>query len=306
MTLVLTVNGSESLWLVADRRLSSPSGCYRDDARKLMFLETADGVAILGYAGLGATAGGTEPADWMSAVLRGRNLPLEQSLGILAEAARKQLPRHVVGLHGATAVHNVLVSAFVGDEPRIYTIDLVFSPDRRSYRFRYTRHVTGDAPPSGGRSPRLGIAGSGAAYLRSQKRWVRPLLRVIAAHDRERVSVKTVADHLAKINLEVHRNTPDGSVGHSCIVAWRHRKKGVYRGGGGHQFYTGVSQDPGSPSLPTIALGLDMASLADVMFGHMQGFFDKSGPQPPSLEIDADRINADLAQIPSTPDEELR
>jgi hypothetical protein len=50
-----------------------------------MFLETTDDVAILGYAGLGATALGTKPADWMSAVLRGRNLPLEKSLEVLAE-----------------------------------------------------------------------------------------------------------------------------------------------------------------------------------------------------------------------------
>jgi hypothetical protein len=57
-----------------------------------MFLETTDGVAILGYAGLGATAGGTEPADWMAAVLRCRNFPLEQSLGILADAMKAQMP----------------------------------------------------------------------------------------------------------------------------------------------------------------------------------------------------------------------
>jgi hypothetical protein len=49
-----------------------------------MFLETADGVAILGYAGLGATALATEPAHWMRAVLRGRVLPLERSLEVLA------------------------------------------------------------------------------------------------------------------------------------------------------------------------------------------------------------------------------
>ena len=71
MTLIVTVNGPEAIWLVADRRLTGRRGPIRDDARKLMFLETDDGVAILGYAGLGATARGTEPADWMSAVLRG-------------------------------------------------------------------------------------------------------------------------------------------------------------------------------------------------------------------------------------------
>ena len=66
MTLVLSVVGPESVWTVADRRLTDRGRVVREDARKIMFLETTDGVAILAYAGLGATARGTEPADWMS------------------------------------------------------------------------------------------------------------------------------------------------------------------------------------------------------------------------------------------------
>lgn len=73
MTLIMAVTGPESIWLLADRRLSYADHSPKDDARKVMFLESTDGAAILGYAGLGATARGTEPADWMSAVLRGRN-----------------------------------------------------------------------------------------------------------------------------------------------------------------------------------------------------------------------------------------
>ena len=52
VTLVVTVNGPESIWLLADRRLSSARRPPKDDARNVMFLETTDGVAILGYAGL--------------------------------------------------------------------------------------------------------------------------------------------------------------------------------------------------------------------------------------------------------------
>jgi hypothetical protein len=95
MTLILTVNGHETIWMLADRRLSRKGRPSKDDARKMMFLVTDDGEAILGYAGLSATARGTEPADWMSAVLRGRRLPLEQSLGILANALKAQFPRHM-------------------------------------------------------------------------------------------------------------------------------------------------------------------------------------------------------------------
>ncbi len=78
MTLIVTVNGPETVWLLADRRFSGPRGVHRDDATKILTLEATDGVALIGYAGLGATAQGTEPANWMSAVLRGRNLTIEQ------------------------------------------------------------------------------------------------------------------------------------------------------------------------------------------------------------------------------------
>jgi hypothetical protein len=93
MTLVVAVTTPESIWLLADRRLTKNGKVEKDDARKLMLLQTSDAHAILGYMGVGATALGTEPVDWMSNVLRGRrNLTLEQSLGVLADAAKRELP----------------------------------------------------------------------------------------------------------------------------------------------------------------------------------------------------------------------
>jgi hypothetical protein len=68
MTLVLSVYSRDSLWLVADRRLSCagrrpPS----DDAVKVMNLETTDGVGLLAYAGPGATSKGAQPSErWPS------------------------------------------------------------------------------------------------------------------------------------------------------------------------------------------------------------------------------------------------
>jgi hypothetical protein len=175
MTLVVAVARPEAIWLLADRRLSFGGRPPKDDGRKIMFLETTDGVAILGYAGLGATARGTEPADWMSAVLRGRKLPLEQSLGVLADAMQKQLPRHMVRMPGNAGVaHHVIVPAFLGKEPRLYSIDLVFAADRKSYKFRYTRHVN----PGGCSTPQLGIGGSGAPHLMRSDTWMRNLLDV--------------------------------------------------------------------------------------------------------------------------------
>ena len=192
MTLVVTVNGPVSIWLLADRRLSFRDRPPKDDARKVMLLTTPDGDAILGYAGLGVTCLGTEPADWMSAVLRGRSLSLEQSLGVLTDAMVRQFPRHMVGL---TPVHVVMVPAFLAEEPRLYEIDLVFAPDSKDYRFRCTRHVVNKPALAMPRTPRIAIAGSGAAYLARNKRWMRNLLRVVRANDLRQISPLAVADH---------------------------------------------------------------------------------------------------------------
>jgi hypothetical protein len=311
VTLVVTVNGPESIWLLADRRLSFGKGRpTKDDACKVMFLETTDGVAIFGYAGLGATGLGTEPADWMSAVLRGRNLPLEQSIATLGEAIKKEFPRHMVRMPGGVVrAHHVMVPAFLGKEPRLYEIDLVFAPDRKGYAFRCTRLVANSAPAKP-RTPRVGIAGSGALYLLSQnnKQWMRSLLRVVRANDRGQVSAQAVADHLANLNYEVHLGIRDKSVGPRCIVAWRYRKEGrVQNGGGAHQCYTGTTRDAsGSPPFPVILGGMDFQAVARVLMPRFLKRVEAMRAGQPTPEWTKDELNAELARVPDKPDENLR
>jgi hypothetical protein len=299
VTLVVTVNGPETIWLLADRRLSFKDRLPRDDARKVMFLETTDGLAILGYAGLGATGRGTEPSDWMSAVLRGRNLPLEQSLAVLAEAMKKQFPPHMVRMPGDSGpAHSVIVPAFLGTEPRVYTIDLAFAPDRKSYAFRCTRHVHSLAMP---RTPRMAIYGSGAPYLAQDKSWTRSLLRVVRANDRGHVSSLAVADHMASLNYKVHRGVSDNSVGPRCIVAWRRRKGGVHKGGGAQQFYTGTTRDASSSSLPIIGNGMDIQAISNLMMPRMLKRFEAMRGGQPATDLNEAEINAELARLPDKP-----
>jgi hypothetical protein len=307
VTLILTVNTPETIWLLADRRLSAPGRPARDNARKVMFLETIDGTAILGYAGLGATALGTEPADWMSAVLRGRNLPLEQSLAVLAEALKKQFPRHMLCIAGSGPLaHNVFVPAFLGNEPRLYTIDLVFAPDRKSYAFRYTRRVVEKPEVAIPRTPRIGVAGTGAQYLARDTKWMRRLLRMAKAHDCGQVPAHAVADQLASLNNEVHLGMSDGSVGPRCIVAWRHRKGGVHKSGGADQFYTGTIRDNSSSELPIIGSGMDIRALLRVSMPRMMKAVEAMRAGEPPPEWNKDEINAELARLPDKPDENLR
>jgi hypothetical protein len=284
MTLIVTLNGRESIWLLADRRLSYSNRKPKDDACKVMFLTTPDGTAILGYAGLGSTPRGTEPSEWMSAVLRGRNLPLEQSLNVLADAMQKQFPRHMARLPVRSSVHNLFTTAFVGNEGRLYTIDFVSKSE-----IRCTRYMTNPETPKA-RTPRIGIAGSGAPYLLNDTRWIRPLLRLLSAYDTERVSSRTVADQLASLNNDVHQK--ESSVGPRCIVAWRSKKGGIHKSDG-YQFYTGKTREQNTTPIPHIQYGIDAKAFVDVVNRHFDGILRGS-------------LNTELGQLPYDPDEKLR
>jgi len=267
-----------------------------------MLLKTLDGTAILGYAGLGATARGTEPTDWMNSVLRGRKRPLEHVLGDLAEAMQRQFPRHLARLpKDVHAAHNILIPAFVDGEVRMYTIDLVLSSDREAYSFRYTRHVVNPVPSRPYRAPRIGLAGSGAIALVRDKHWIRNLLRLVRACDAKKVPPIMVEDQLASINALAHRRTADGSVGPYCIVAWRHNK-----GGGGHQFYDGTTRTDDTGSLPTIANGMDVQAIAQTLMPHLMKQMNtlRSGAQ--GIELDIAKLNSELAKLPEQPDERLK
>jgi hypothetical protein len=304
VTLIVAVVRPDAIWLLADRRLSYPHRPPRDDARKIMFLETTDGVAILGYTGLGETIGGTEPADWMNAVLRGRNLPLEKSLGVLARAMREQLPRHLLRMPRTdTVAHHVILPAFVGEERRLYSIDLVLAADRKGYRYRYTRHVICKPQVSASRPPWVAIAGSGGFVLMRDPAWMRRLLRVVRAHERGAASPRTVAKHLAKLNSDVAAT--DQTVGPRCIVGWRFRRDGVHKGGGAQEFYTGLERDGNSSSLPQIGSGMDVAAIAKVMIPFARKQFEAMDAGGPVPEFDKDEINAALARVPHKPDEKL-
>ena len=184
-----------------------------------MVLETTDGVGVLAYTGPGATSRGTQPSEWMSAVLRGRGgLTFEQSLGILATAASKELPSHLKSM--PVGAHFIVVPAFLkGVGPRIYTIDNVIDRKTRQHRYRYTSH---EGRPS--RPPRIAIGGSGGIYLAQKDAgWKRALLGLVNAHDRGKVSDHLIADQLASLNYEAHQGVGDGTVGPRCIVIWRRR-----------------------------------------------------------------------------------
>jgi hypothetical protein len=120
---------------------------------------------------------------------------------------KAQFPRQMLGLPGVPA-HHVVIPAFLNSEVRLYTIDIVLARDLSIQVFRCTRHVVGNST----RTPRVGLAGSGASYLtQSKKNWMRSLLCVTRACDRQNVSELAVADHLANLNNQVQLGVSDKS-----------------------------------------------------------------------------------------------
>lgn len=304
MTLIVTVNGSETTWMLADRRISYVGRPPKDDARKLLSLETTDGVAILGYAGLGMTEGGTEPADWMSAVLRGRNLPLEQCLEALHAALVNQFPEHLAGLPGKfEASHTILVAAFLKEAPKIYTLDLAVDRATAVCKTRLASYI-GPKPAASLRPPRVMSAGSGSTHVHRDAKSFRTLLKLVRECDRKRIDPVLVADYLAGMNQRV--SASDKSVGARSIVMWRHRKQGAYGGGGSQQYYNGINREIDSPVLPSICNGMDSAAVIAAIWPLSMAFLEARMAGDGPSEIDADAMSAAVARVPTRPDETLK
>jgi hypothetical protein len=306
VTLVVSLQSRRSLWLVADRRLSYRGRPPKDDGMKVMELATSDGIGLLAYAGLGATIRGKEPSEWMSAALRGRGgLSFEQSLLTLSEVASRELPKHLAGL--PVKAHFIVVPAFVRGVPRLYSIDNLLDRTGRHW-YRCTRHVrTVDHPSS---SVRLAMAGSGGIYL-AQKgtAWQRELRRLAKAHDRGQVSDRLIADRLAELNYEAHRNVADGTVGPRCVVVWRRRpdpKRSLQQE---HLYYTGLDRELSAPPIPASSHGMDSKAIANVLLAQFQrriAGYDVHDPDAQLPPDDTAETNRLLAKLPEQPDERLR
>lgn len=296
MTLVLAATGRESIWLVVDRRLTYPDGrLYKDDAVKTMIFETVDGVGLLGYAGLGATAKRTEPSAWMSAVLRGRvGLRFEEGLAGLSEVAYNEIPRHLGSFENQ--VHSILIPAIVeGLGAQIYSIGIFPGKGVRLGRAVF------DLP--GKPAYRLAAAGTGGAYLdRLDPEWRRRLLNLIKAFERGRVSELAVARQLAALNTEASENVP--SVGGRSIVSWR--APGSSGTGGGTFYFTGNELDSDSPSIPLISRGLDLAAIFTAIQPPLGEEVTGRSILNAMRKLDIDEVNRRLSELPSEPDEWLR
>jgi len=298
MTLIVGAIGERSIWMLADRRLSIGAKVIRDDAVKLINLETKDGLALLGYSGLGASSSGVEPSEWMSKTIRGLNLPLEKVLGIISNAAVKRLPRHLSRICGsAIPAHHIIIPAFLNGDPRIYSIDLALIKQEKKTIHRYTKHVMKRNTPSGDISVRLATGGSGALTLKGKKAWQRHLLRLINAHDAGRISPNEVSKYFAEINHFVSKS--NRTVSSECLVTWKLADKG-----GNFAFYKGVDidQHPSNGQILHIDNGLVVNDLANALMPFVEKQF-KAMNQGKEFKLDKEEIDKELKKLPENPDD---
>jgi hypothetical protein len=307
VTLVLSVHGRDTIWLVVDRRLSYGAGRPPvDNAVKLLSLDTMDGVGLLAYAGLGATSRGTEPSAWMSNVLRGRGgLTFEATLGVLATVASRELPRHLRLM--PVGAHFIVAPAFISKVgAQLFGVEVI--EDRRTGH-RAFRYMTHGLTAEGHRiRPRIALAGTGGMYLGQRySEWRRVLLSLVAAEHRGQVSEYTVADHLASLNYKAHQGVRDGTVGPSCIVAWR-RRRDIRRSvsGGAHQFYVGTTREQGTIPIPSIGNGIDGAAIATAFMAEFMRAANRLTDQEEIFDEMMSKGNERALQLPSEPDDKLR
>lgn len=309
MTLVLSVHGSDTFWVLVDRRLSY--GGLRppiDDAMKVLNLETTDGVGLLAYAGLGATSRGTQPSEWMKTVLRGRgSLKFEAAFSVLADAATRELPKHPTQM--PVGAHTIIAPAFVrGVGSRHYSIENVIDGATGKHYYHFTSWQ--QMIDSQAHSVRLALGGTGGFYLAQTSNWQRILFSLVKAHDRGRIADYVVADHLATLNYRARVGVKDGTVGPRCIVIWRRRPDTRRKAPvGAHYFFTGISREQGGGSIPTIARGMDIGALVSATFEPFRSrskvFFD-TGVLPEEDEAEMEEMRRRVSQLPFEPDERLR
>ena len=201
-------------------------------------------------------------------------------------------------------VHTVIAPTFLGNNLKLYSIEL-------RNREVSLRHWPVDKLPW--LTARVAMGGSGGLSLakhEKKKEWVRSVLRIVNAHDRGRVSALAVADQLASLNDEVCRDIDDAkklritdkSVGPRCIVAWRNKKEGAHKGGGGHQAYVGTTRAD-APLIPTIGAGMPVHEIIGVMMPHMVKMLEAMRAGQPAKEPEwAD----EFARLSDKPDENLR
>jgi len=303
MTLIIAVHNHKTIWMAADRRLSTANKkVVTDEACKLFHYKQA----IFGYAGLGATSRHkTEPSEWMKEVLKGRNdqqISLLNSLILLTNAMNQEFKKHMVGIEN----HVTLINAIDENQIKLYGIEYVNAISGRTLNLKWYRKKIGKSfwPPC-----RVNAIGSGVNYLSRLNIKLDRLIYLLRACDREKVNRLTVADELANINYQISTGAEvlfnDISIGPKCMVSWINKNNCKGREGGATQFYDGVARVKHDRGIPLVIGGLDGVEMASELMKltaeHMNTL-----RKDPTAKMDQDKLQELFNRLRKPPNINLK
>lgn len=216
------------------------------DARKIVGIDSTDGLALVSYAGLGMISG-LDPSDWVTSVCQGVQTDLRGYMMCLAEAMKEVDPVE----RSAAPGHLFVAAGVVDGQPVLYSL-VAGSAGRLSLRY-FERPNT------------FMIAGAGRASLQNTddkltdeahelRDWIRKV-ETEDAHPRE------VTDRLAKWDAATSRETENA--GSRAIVAYRLVGDGEVAPG--RCFYDGATLEPPDSKIPQMTRGVDVNQIFDLM-----------------------------------------
>jgi hypothetical protein len=292
MTFALVALGQKSIWAVADRMLTF-EGNTRRDAIKLAEFQADDGVAVIAYAGLGETAGGTQPSQWITNVLRGyKPITVEQGLALLAKATFENLAPRLNDLpQHAGKSHVFLIAAHIDKKPHLFTIEVEVDGAGVITHARHTRWVNARGVPH-----RIAVAGSGAACAMRERRLLRHVLTAIQAAEKGKARHHEVSELFAMVNRRVAANV--SSVSTECIVLWRI----IDEGGGAHRWFP--EPDGELEFIPTVGGGMPVHEIVSAILPTMQQHLENVS-RGQEGEIDPQLMQWLIDHIKDTPDNTL-
>jgi len=286
MTLLISVAGQRAVWLSADRQLSQNGTPVKDDAIKVMWLDTEDGQAILAYTGLGATGSGTELSKWMSNVLRGRNLSLESSIAALGDAMERGLPPH---LDASVPHHHLAVASVINKSAFLSSVDLNWNGAFYKATVGKREKRSLDGPPL------IKPKGSGVRHITSTQRTA--ISKLVRAHDKGKATDLEVMQALAHVNEAVAKVEP--TVSAACIVTSRHKPNG-----GGNVHFHGRPSQLGE-YIPHIGRGMDWGTFTSMLMPEAMKWGIGALGKGPAYEMNVDGIVEEFNKLPEGPDEKL-
>ncbi|MBT8413956.1 MAG: hypothetical protein KJO30_06440 [Boseongicola sp.] len=300
MTLALSLQTKDSVWLLTDHRLSAPGFAPVDTAVKATRLELSDGELLVGYAGIGLTPLGSQPSHWIASSFRGTKPAVNDAMYHLRNLALQEFPKHLRRVKRVEhRRHEFIASGFKDGRPVVYILRIFEMNGEFQALLNIAQMHHRDAKV--GTTIPFVMTGSAVSSIKVlNENTLREVLRYARYYNRSKVSSEVVARCFFQIGSAIYNDCKDGSISPNFLVMWQNNKTGRHLGGGGaFEFDRSGTITPLDGSIPTIAGGMDINAIHKALFPILEDLGNAD-------EAAESRRNAALASIPTTPDSKFR